>query len=236
MFKAKSNDAPEVHVWRRRNGAVPEFEEYFKYLSPNDAVLDLGCGEGNFLRVLKERGFRAKGVDLNISMASKLAREGLEVIQADAVDVLREMREPFNVVSMLDFAEHIPLDAFLWILREVAKVPGTKLFLQTPNLDSIMGIKFYFHLPSHITPLHPVFLKAILEQYQFENIAQWTDYGGLPWKGFRRWFARKVLNGILGPPLASMFEGGGNICLVARAIAPRSALQSDGENVSRQGK
>ncbi len=192
-----------------------QVEPYLRHLRPGDRVLDIGCGDGALLRLLRAREVPADGIDLNSELVGLCRADGLAVTEADAREAVRAAAGGHTVFSMLDFVEHVPMDTLREVLAAVAARPGARLWLQTPNLDSVMGFKFWFHMPSHVLPLHPWVLRKMLTGSGFRILAEWTDYGGIPWTGFRRWLTMKILNGLFGPPLAQMFVGGGNICFVA---------------------
>jgi SAM-dependent methyltransferase len=218
----RPEDFKEIHVWTKVQPQIGLLREaylnrFIQTLSPGDAVLDVGCGEADMTRLLHRRGVKVLGVDVNEEMITAAKRDHLPVQQMDGLEAVRALCDEYNVVCMLDFVEHVPLEVVMEILRSVAEKPGRTLWLQTPNLDAIMGFKFWFHMPSHVTAIHPVVLRALLSRCGLEIVSEWSDYGGLPWRGFRRWITLKIINGLFGSPLADLFVGGGNICVVARS-------------------
>jgi SAM-dependent methyltransferase len=223
-FRSDADDFKDIHVWSCEAPQTTEQEEaflskYFKTLKQGDAILDIGCGQGRLVKALQQRGHKVLGIDLNKELIESALAENLPVKQMDALEAIERELPNYNIFSMLDFVEHIPINVFASILKIISSKPGAKLWIQTPNLDSIIGIKFWFQVPSHISPLNPYVLRNLLHRFGFDVIKEWTEYGGLPWRGFRRWVTLKILNGLFGPPMASMFLGGANICLVARAQA-----------------
>ena len=212
----------EIHVWASESSELDPLsriflQRYLDTLEAGDSVLDIGCGQGKLVGLLKERDVNVLGVDLNEELIGIAQAAGLPVRHMDAVTAIKTVASEFTVFSMMDFVEHIPLDAVVEILSVISEKPGAKIWLQTPNLDSLMGLKFWFHMPSHVTALHPVVLRKLLKRFNFEIVGEWTDYGGLPWTGLRRKIAMKILMALFGSPITNMFVGGGNICLVATA-------------------
>lgn len=222
----------EMNVWASESSeldplSIAFLQKYLDTLSLGDSVLDIGCGQGKLVRFLRDRGIAVLGVDLNAELVEIALSAGLPVKLVDAVTAMKTEASAFTVFSMLDFVEHTPVDAIVEILSVISEKPGAMIWLQTPNLDSLMGLKFWFHMPSHVTALHPVVLRKLLTRFNFEIVAEWSDFGGLPWTGLRRKIALKILNALFGSPIANMFLGGGNICLVAKVKLSKPGAHSD---------
>ncbi len=235
MSSPSSNELKELHLWTEGGNpvaAAQQIEPYLRWTEPGERILDIGCGDGSLLRFLRGRGYQAEGVDLNAELVAGCVADGLKVQLGDAREAIRQADPSYRIFSMLDFVEHIPMEALLEILGQIALRPGARVWIQTPNLESIMGFKFWFHMPSHVLPLHPWVLRKILNRLGFVILDEWTDYGGLPWTGLRRWISLKILNGLFGPPMAKMFLGGGNICLVAEVRPAENAKEAPRPSVS----
>lgn len=218
-FQSRPADSADIHVWMQE-GVRPDpaaFAQYLRWIKPTDRVMDIGSGEGHFLEVLRDRQIDAFGVDLNEELANRARAKGLKILVKDVLEALDDDASGVTVFSMLDFAEHVPLRVLLQLLEKISRIPGARVLLQTPNLDSVIGMKFYFHLPSHVTPLHPFFLRRVLAQHGFTILDEWSMYGQLPWTGLRRRLTIRFLRSVFGAPVASMFMEGANICFVAAA-------------------
>src|SRR3954468_19424397 len=79
----------------RFRGSVDEIREKQRVLVPVFAgasdVLDIGCGRGEFLALLKEHRISGRGIDTNASMVSAARERGLDVVQADAMAHLQSL-------------------------------------------------------------------------------------------------------------------------------------------------
>ena len=96
-------------------------------------ALDLGCGMGEFLQVLEERGLAAFGVEGNADQARAIRERGLGVGLADLEAPLPFSDATFDLVTCLEVIEHVAqADGLMEEIRRVLK-PGGHLVLSTPN-------------------------------------------------------------------------------------------------------
>ena len=65
--------------------------QYVELFDGADNVLDLGCGRGEFLALLRERGIRAHGLDINHEMIEACRAAGLEALEGDALAYLESL-------------------------------------------------------------------------------------------------------------------------------------------------
>src|SRR5438874_5983548 len=81
-------------------------------------VLDLGCGRGEFLALLRDAGVEARGVDADADMVAFARGEGLEVTQGDALDHLSSLPdESLGGVFCAQLVEHLPPAVLLRLLE-----------------------------------------------------------------------------------------------------------------------
>jgi SAM-dependent methyltransferase len=130
-------------------------------------VLDLGCGRGEWLALLKERDMRAQGVDMNRVLVEECRGQGLEVIEADAIAYLRSLPDGrLGAVTGFHFIEHLPFDGFIKLLDEVVRVlkPGGVAVFETPNPENVLVGSYNFYLdPTHRNPLPSPVVKFMVE-------------------------------------------------------------------------
>jgi SAM-dependent methyltransferase len=99
-------------------------------------LLDVGCGSGTLLGLLKHRGFRALGVDFSAEAARLAdAENGVRVV----VGSLEQAGFPdhsFDIVTLFHILEHIANPR--QVLAEVSRIlkPGGVIVVQVPNIDS----------------------------------------------------------------------------------------------------
>jgi 2-polyprenyl-3-methyl-5-hydroxy-6-metoxy-1,4-benzoquinol methylase len=137
--------------------------------SRSGAVLDIGCGQGAFLKHFADRGWRAVGTEVD-SRAAFHAREvlGLDVLVGERAT--RQLEEnSFDIVCLWHVLEHVAEPkALLCGIRRLLRDNG-KLLLSVPNFSSFearVGRQNWFHLdvPRHITHFSEERLQAILEE------------------------------------------------------------------------
>lgn len=122
-------------------GAMPynphrwEFDVVAARVTPGDDLLDLGCGEGAFLRGLGKRPGRTAGVDHNATAIRQLRDAGVEAHVAAFDDVSRREAGNFDVVTAFHLLEHV--DDPVGVVRAAAAcVRSTgRVFVSVPNRD-----------------------------------------------------------------------------------------------------
>ena len=142
-------------------------------LHENAKAIDLGCGRGEWLELLKEEGFDAQGVDLDEGMLVACRELGLNVHVGEAVGFLKELPEASQViVSGFHIVEHIPFADIQTLVQEALRVlkPGGLLILETPNPENIVVGSSSFYLdPTHQRPIPPQLLAFLPEYYGYET-------------------------------------------------------------------
>lgn len=139
-----------------------------------DGVLDVGCGRGEWLEVLKAEGILASGIDLNRLVLGQCAELQLDVREAEAVSHLRTLPEgSLNCVTAFHVVEHLPLDALVCFLDESLRVlrTGGLLIIETPNPENLIVGSCNFYLdPTHRNPLPRLTMQCILESRGFGRL------------------------------------------------------------------
>jgi len=120
------------------------------------SLLDIGCGYGFFLKLMKEERFDVYGVEM-ANKPSEFAKKNLKlkVINLDFNEI--SMTRKFDVVTLWWFLEHVPDPKKTLIkVRKLLKNDGI-LFLRVPNIDFILFVnKFSFLEPFFNRMLNPV--------------------------------------------------------------------------------
>jgi SAM-dependent methyltransferase len=153
---------------KSRQAAYLPYIEALKTQRGNLKALDLGCGRGEWLELLKEWGIEAEGIDLDASMLSICYEMGLNVHEDNALTVLAKMpSSSLDIISGFHIAEHLDFPDLVALVRNAFKAlkPGGLLILETPNSENIAVATSSFYLdPTHHNPL-PIQLLSFLFEY-----------------------------------------------------------------------
>ncbi|PZS00295.1 MAG: hypothetical protein DLM67_01895, partial [Candidatus Nephthysia bennettiae] len=137
-------------------------------------VVDLGPGRGEWLALLRDRGIAAYGVDVNSSFVAGAAEIGLDVRHQDAVEHLRSLPDgSLAAVTAFHLVEHLSPAALIELVDNALRAlrPGGLLILETPNPLNLKVGAASFHLdPTHVRPIHPLFLEFVLENRGFAEV------------------------------------------------------------------
>ncbi|GCL53688.1 putative methyltransferase [Microcystis aeruginosa NIES-3806] len=138
-------------------------------IAPGDSlVLDLGCGRGEWLELLRQNGYKALGIDLNQVVVAECQQRGLDVREADIIDYLQSLEDnSVALVTGFHLIEHLPFEILMKLLSESFRVlrPRGMVIFETPNPANVLigSCNFYFD-PTHRNPL-PSLMTQFLAKY-----------------------------------------------------------------------
>ena len=149
-------------------------EAYLPIFSGASDVLDVGCGRGEFLNLLREHGVGGRGLDLNHEMVEVCRAQGLEAVEGDALGYLRSLPDQsLGGLFAAQVAEHLEPDYLLELLEEafVKLRPGSAIVLETINVSSWFAFfSSYIRDITHVRPLHPDTLSYLLTAHGFQEV------------------------------------------------------------------
>ncbi|MGH2713566.1 MAG: class I SAM-dependent methyltransferase [Thermoleophilaceae bacterium] len=131
---------------------------YLDLLAGQAPVLDVGCGRGELLDLLREGDIDARGVDADAGMVARTRDKGHEVTLADANEHLAGLEpESLGAVFCAQFVEHLPyveLHRFLELAHRALRAGGV-LIAETVNPHAPQALKVFWVDPTHQHPLFP---------------------------------------------------------------------------------
>ncbi|MCB0322653.1 MAG: class I SAM-dependent methyltransferase [Bdellovibrionales bacterium] len=147
--------------------------EYLDVLSAEAApILEVGAGRGELLELLRERGIRSYGLEIDRAMVETCRAKGLDVRLEDAIEHLSNVSEAsLGAIIAVQVVEHFTprqLEAFLQAALRALRADG-RIVLETINTESMVALtRNYFRDPTHQQPLHPETMRFILEMNGFD--------------------------------------------------------------------
>jgi SAM-dependent methyltransferase len=143
---------------------------YVDDLREHGPVLDIGCGRGELVGLLREAGVEARGIDADADMVAFARGEGLDVEQADAIAYLEALPDAsLGAVFMAQVVEHLPPPTLVHVLELAGEKlrPGGLLVAETINPLSPLALRHYFADLTHAQPLVPETLELLAHQAGF---------------------------------------------------------------------
>ncbi|OBZ34278.1 MAG: hypothetical protein A9957_04095 [Methanohalophilus sp. DAL1] len=146
------------------------FLHYFEQCSN---VLDIGCGRGEFLELLRDNGITAHGVDINEDMAGYCHSKGLDVKIQDAIEYLETLEDKsLDGIFIDQVVEHLEPDYLIKLLGLCQQKLryGCHLVAETVNPLSLSSFANFYADLTHKKPVHPETLKFLFESAGFRDI------------------------------------------------------------------
>ncbi len=147
---------------------------YLEHFAGCQNVLDIGCGRGEFLEMMKDAGVPARGIDLSEESVALCRHKGLTAEVADLYRYLSEMPEAsLDGIFCSQVVEHLPPER----LPEMIKLAVSRLSrkgviaIETPNPECLAIFATHFYLdPTHTRPVPHPLLAFYLEEFGVGNI------------------------------------------------------------------
>ncbi|MCF7859633.1 MAG: methyltransferase domain-containing protein [Candidatus Cloacimonetes bacterium] len=150
-------------------------EQFLHFFHEAKEVLDIGCGRGEFIQALHEYGSGAYGIDIDKGMVAECKKNGLNVINQDAISHLKNLKDnKLDGIFCDQVLEHLDKKDIVEVIRlAVAKIKKGKFAIfSTPNVKNLTVITNAFYMdPTHITPLHPDTLGFLCEEAGFSKVS-----------------------------------------------------------------
>jgi len=147
--------------------------DFIHYFEGCENVLDIGCGRGEFLELLQEKGIRGYGIDRDGDMVDLCASKGLNAQKADAILYLENAEDSSLDGIILDHViEHLDPEHTIKLLGLCYKKLGygRYMLIEVMNPLSLASLTNFYLDMSHNKPVHPETIKFLMESRNFKEI------------------------------------------------------------------
>jgi len=143
-----------------------------KHHPSKGALLDIGCGTGDFLNVMKNAGWQVSGVEESVvARQQAVDRFHLDVVPGQSV--FEKEPQSLDVITLWHVLEHLPnLNAYFELFQRLLKPSGV-LIIAVPNHESF-DAQFYkddwaaWDVPIHVSHFSKTSLHNWADKYGFE--------------------------------------------------------------------
>lgn len=152
---------------------LPLIEEA-KIGTSNSPILDVGCGRGEWLELLRESGYTARGIDINRVMQEQCQARELDVLEFDVIPYLQSLPDnSLGAVTGFHIIEHLEFPVLIKLLEEVVRVlkPEGIAIFETPNPKNlVVGACNFYADPTHRNPVFPETIQFCLSFKGLSNV------------------------------------------------------------------
>ena len=127
----------ENEYWENKNQRelMPRHLWALKFIDKGP-ILDLGCGDGFLLKILRDRNIFGEGIDVSETAIKKTIAEGIKGTVFDFSDGdLPYKDDSFEIVLMTDVFEHLYYPEI--VVKEAYRITKNKVIIVTPNFVSL---------------------------------------------------------------------------------------------------
>jgi len=111
-----------------------------KKFLPTSGICDIGCGDGSFLSVLREKGYReCWGIEPSAYACELASGKKLEVVQGTIADLPQAAQgRALDTITLFHVIEHVPDPLEVLQIFRDALPPGGILIIETPDADAAL--------------------------------------------------------------------------------------------------
>ena len=164
-------------VTTKLRGYLPDVRQLIGDAKPDGEgtrVLDIGCGRGEWLTLLKSVGVSATGVDSHPAFVQAGRARDLDMVLGDGVEHLATLpAHSLDLVTAFHVIEHLDVETLLALIEaahDALRVGGC-LLLETPNPHNLqMAACDFYNDPTHRRPLPPALVEFLVSASGFEPV------------------------------------------------------------------
>jgi O-antigen chain-terminating methyltransferase len=148
--------------------------DYLPYYQGRSNVVDIGCGRGEFLELLRDNGITARGVELGLDQYLLCREKGLDVVRQDLFSFLESLPdESLGGLFSAQVIEHLSAkDQLRYVALAYQNTsPGSPIIFETINALCLFAVLNNYLLdPTHVRLVHPQMLKFAMESMKFRDV------------------------------------------------------------------
>ena len=137
-------------------------------------VLDIGCGRGEFLELLRERDVPGRGVEIDPALVKEAQELGLDVELNDGLNALGAVKDgTLGGIVLIQVVEHLtPQEVVDLVALAYEKLrPQGRILVETVNPQSLYVFAHSLYVdPTHARPVHPAYLDFLFRQAGYSHV------------------------------------------------------------------
>lgn len=149
-------------------------QPYLVHFERCSNVLDIGCGRGEFLELMAEKGIGGYGIDIEDDAVRYCADRGLSARLDDAIEHLSGLGDDtLDGVFISQVVEHMTPDELIEMVGLIYRkmMPGGYVVIETPNPQCLLIFASFFYADlSHVQPIHPETTRFLLLSAGFREV------------------------------------------------------------------
>lgn len=176
MYNAQTISRMQYYVQTAADDA-PSFRKrlgWVERIRRPGRLLDVGCGPGTFLAVARERGWEARGVDINAASVARCRELGLDAVSGPFPHPAL-VPGPYDAIVFNDVIEHLPEPRVAIAEAHRLLAPGGVVLISTPDVGALVARisgRRWLHLKpvEHLTSFDRRTIARLLGEAGFEVV------------------------------------------------------------------
>ena len=137
--------SPLEHFQARLQTIQPVFEQIHSLLTPETRVLEIGCGAGALLSLIKPHVAKCVGIELNKTFSEFINENlGIEAYSGSIDDAKFDYK--FDLIISIATLDHLPSPYETLVTMRDLLAPDGKIYIEVPNRNE--GLNHYIPSPN----------------------------------------------------------------------------------------